>query len=80
MSSSHNSHSKDPNVESVIIAQNGDKTGKANLPPWLELPVTVTVAAPRVGVGTGFCTPFIESARSESWANPTEGGVARKTE
>ncbi|PSR74074.1 hypothetical protein PHLCEN_2v10146 [Hermanssonia centrifuga] len=51
----------------------------------LELPevlVEVTVAAgvPKVGVGTGLLAPFIPNATSESCANPTEAGDARKTE
>lgn len=50
-----------------------------NIGALFALAVTVT-SAPRVGVGTGFCAPFMESARSESWAKPTEGGEALKTE
>ena len=52
----------------------------AVMPAWTVEPASVTAAEPTVGLGTEPVTPFMAVAVSESCANPTDGGVARKTE
>ena len=47
--------------------------------PFVD-PPSVTATEPTVGLGTEPVAPSIAVAVSESCANPTEGGVARKTE
>ena len=41
---------------------------------------TVAAGEPAVGEGTGRSAPFMDKAKSDSVANPTLGGSARKTE
>lgn len=45
----------------------------------LDWPVTVALGEPTDGVGTSCWTPFIDTASSESFAKPTEGGDAFRT-
>jgi hypothetical protein len=44
------------------------------------LVAAATATEPTVGLGAGPSTPFIASARGDSRAKPTDGGLARNTE